>query len=313
MKTTPKVKSGTDVTVLELFRSKLKIQNKKGFYRFSDFTRSAYADLVLSLIADTKNDSQRDHIVGTIFNTSGRLFVMTCYQMVKRAELECPNEWHKLRPGVKGLEILLNKTKPIAYIDPQLFDKLYHTPPPQNCVISNFFASEILIIFPTQNVHNIVAAWFSVVDNRVEYYVYLKENSSELNLVTEHEKLNTPYHGHFTLGVPIEEDFALNSSNSWVISFLLWQQSMHDKGHEVLEIDAPTKKMGFGKNSKELIVPRVIGEGYKPKVIRNYDPVGTHASPRTHWRSGHWRQQPFGSKEDPKYKTIWIEPVLINA
>lgn len=64
--------------------------------------------------------------------------------------------------------------------------------------------------------------------------------------------------------------------------------------------------------SKTGLSPIVIGKDYKPKY-KYGQPIGTHASPQTHWRSGHWRQQPIGKKDKPEYKTIWIEPTLINA
>lgn len=37
------------------------------------------------------------------------------------------------------------------------------------------------------------------------------------------------------------------------------------------------------------------------------------SSPRTHWRRGHWRFQPYGNKEKPEYKNIWIEPTIISG
>ena len=34
---------------------------------------------------------------------------------------------------------------------------------------------------------------------------------------------------------------------------------------------------------------------------------------KAHWRRGHQRWQPFGSREEPEYKSIWIEPMVIGA
>jgi hypothetical protein len=39
---------------------------------------------------------------------------------------------------------------------------------------------------------------------------------------------------------------------------------------------------------------------------------GTHASPRMHWRRGHYRRQRIGSLEKREYKIVWIEPVLVG-
>lgn len=39
----------------------------------------------------------------------------------------------------------------------------------------------------------------------------------------------------------------------------------------------------------------------------------THASPRPHWRSGYWRQQPYGPRIAPKYRQIFIPEVFVNS
>jgi hypothetical protein len=74
--------------------------------------------------------------------------------------------------------------------------------------------------------------------------------------------------------------------------------------------------LGFGRNSKtkyKKIPPLIIGENYLIKTKREATGESRpHGSPVTHWRSGHWRCQPCGSKDNRDYKTIWIEPMLIN-
>jgi len=73
---------------------------------------------------------------------------------------------------------------------------------------------------------------------------------------------------------------------------------------------------GFSANRKakyKKIPPLIIGENYLIKTQR--DATGQsrpHGSPVTHWRSGHWRCQPYGGKDNQAYKTIWIEPILVN-
>lgn len=71
-------------------------------------------------------------------------------------------------------------------------------------------------------------------------------------------------------------------------------------------------KMKHGRERPELWNPRVIGRNYRIKRPR-VDHGGTHASPRMHWRDGHTRLQPYGPRENPSYKSILIEPVLVNA
>ena len=51
----------------------------------------------------------------------------------------------------------------------------------------------------------------------------------------------------------------------------------------------------------------VIGRNYATK--RSDGNGGTHASPRMHWRRGHFRQQAFGPKMSER-KIIWLEPTL---
>ena len=71
-----------------------------------------------------------------------------------------------------------------------------------------------------------------------------------------------------------------------------------------------------GLNGKRLSCQGlIVGENYKAKKAVS-DRQTTNQSPSsviTHWRSGHWRNQPYGSKDNIQHKTIWIQPMLINA
>lgn len=198
------------------------------------------------------------------------------------------------------------KEKRISYLNNSLFDLFTKTKPPSRFVIDRVFVNKCLILLPRPNTFTFL--YLHVIDNKISF----------TGKITKEDKILITY---FTMGKSLDKsqyycEEECKESNLLCLlasNFLLWQQSMHDKGEEVIELDAPTKTMGFGKNSKQIIVPRVIGEGYKPKVIRNYEPQGTHASPRTHWRSGHWRQHMIGSRKEPQHKTIWVEPVLVNG
>lgn len=56
--------------------------------------------------------------------------------------------------------------------------------------------------------------------------------------------------------------------------------------------------------------PNIIGEHYRsPKQSPG---TGTHASPRLHWRRGHFRNQPFGPGRSER-KQIWLEPVMVGV
>lgn len=101
----------------------------------------------------------------------------------------------------------------------------------------------------------------------------------------------------------------------FLINLFLYQDSVKDKMQSDFSIDGDRKVIENRKQKKTILHPRIIGKGYKPKSTYQNKTIGenTRNSPQTHWRSGHWRWQPFGKKEDQKYKTIWIEPVLVNA
>jgi hypothetical protein len=62
----------------------------------------------------------------------------------------------------------------------------------------------------------------------------------------------------------------------------------------------------------------IVGKNYRIKtegdITHNCANKTTeHHNKSTHWRSGHWRNQLHGGRDNPQYKIIWIEPMLINA
>lgn len=65
------------------------------------------------------------------------------------------------------------------------------------------------------------------------------------------------------------------------------------------------------KSLREIRTPNIIGRKYAVKRDPNAE-HGSHASPRMHWRRGHFRQQPYGTGLT-EHKTIWLEPMLISA
>lgn len=76
----------------------------------------------------------------------------------------------------------------------------------------------------------------------------------------------------------------------------------------------PTEKKS-NKRQKQDALGLIIGSNYhiKHNSFSDGNAAGTGTSKATHWRSGHWRNQPYGDKTNPKTKMIWLEPVLINA
>jgi len=70
-----------------------------------------------------------------------------------------------------------------------------------------------------------------------------------------------------------------------------------------------------GKPAKDVWSPNVIGEFYQPpqrvKALGALGAGGTHASPRFHWRRGHYRNQAFGPGRAER-RVIWIEPMAVG-
>ncbi len=89
---------------------------------------------------------------------------------------------------------------------------------------------------------------------------------------------------------------------------------------ELLEVDEKhqQKSKGFGINKNQsqkltVIHPRWIGKNYKIKQINSAQNGGKGSSKITHWRAGHWRDQPYGKRDNPEYRPKFIEPVLVNG
>lgn len=288
----------SNLTLKELVKRPVKVQNKKGYCKFD----SVQSNLLKSLrFID-------NHFDCDISNENAIDFLDKTFAGMKdnADTLFSTAEGLNLSGLVNYILFFKSEHKKIGVLDEKLAMMLMNTDLPKSINIKTFFANELLLLLP--NSIDLGLSNYILFTHTPDFGVFGSINSMHPRA------LFTDYNRSHSLD-GLEDGLDKKSINfaRLFFNFVLWQQSVHDKGQEVIEIDAPTRKMGFGKNSKQLIVPRVIGEGYKPKVIRNYDSVGTHASPQTHWRSGHWRQQPFGKKEDQKYKTIWIEPTLINA
>lgn len=72
---------------------------------------------------------------------------------------------------------------------------------------------------------------------------------------------------------------------------------------EVTPKEVPSK--GFSKPKGNILYPHWLGRHHQKSV-------SSGSKKSSHWRRGHWRRQPRGSRQNPEYYYIWIEPVLIN-
>jgi len=77
------------------------------------------------------------------------------------------------------------------------------------------------------------------------------------------------------------------------------------------QVDKPTIEGRHKKNGAKIDWwhPRWVAKRYR--LNRPETANSVHASPRMHWRRGHWRGQRFGEKRK-EVKQVWIEPILVN-
>ncbi|MBD2132582.1 hypothetical protein H6F47_09115 [Sphaerospermopsis sp. FACHB-1094] len=98
-----------------------------------------------------------------------------------------------------------------------------------------------------------------------------------------------------------------------VVNILLYLEYYPNTSTEISETEISTKAQGFTNiTNPNIRRARWLGKGYQTKLdITN---SGTHSSPHTHWRRGHWRILESGEGSRWKQsKRIWIEPTLVNG
>lgn len=147
-------------------------------------------------------------------------------------------------------------------------------------------------------------------------------------------------------GDKVQDDAAVSGKIGILLLKLLMILSIRPALLEHGQVQRPAKvnKLTGHVERKELWSPNIIGFRYKSQ---RQEPVGTHASPRWHWRRGHITHQRTGSLKDPNFvpvaslpriaegerkgevdwlqvseetrdafwrchKRLWIEPTLIN-
>lgn len=126
------------------------------------------------------------------------------------------------------------------------------------------------------------------------------------------------------VGDCVTEDFFNNAIPTIALNMMLVMTARP----ELVESSAPIKRIARkGTTDKvTLYEPRWVGRNYR--VRREHaEAIGTHASPRMHWRRGHQRLAPIGPRvsiDDEgkrhvipsaarQHKSTWIEPILVNA
>lgn len=76
--------------------------------------------------------------------------------------------------------------------------------------------------------------------------------------------------------------------------------------------------LGFGKlklqkEPNEIWSPNWIGKDYQKRQTQATATSTAHASPRPHWRRGHFRRVAVGPREQNQRQWQWFEPAYVNA
>jgi hypothetical protein len=108
------------------------------------------------------------------------------------------------------------------------------------------------------------------------------------------------------------ENLFVSKIKSLVIQTLLYLQTRPEDVTPVNPYSlAPVEPKQAKKGGKKRYTPLMIGKQFKPKT-ETVSLGGTHASPRTHWRRGHWRRVAIGEGRNDR-KWHWFQPVLVNG
>ncbi|WP_261210004.1 hypothetical protein [Laspinema sp. D2d] len=100
-----------------------------------------------------------------------------------------------------------------------------------------------------------------------------------------------------------------------VLQTLLYLQTRPDDLTPPPPTAISTKGQGFssGNSKSERFSPLIIGQKFQPKTERVPGTAhSSHATPRTHWRRGHWRRVAIGEGRQQR-EWRWIQPVLVNG
>lgn len=118
--------------------------------------------------------------------------------------------------------------------------------------------------------------------------------------------INSLWGGAFDIPLSSDDDGFLRQARALVFGLLL---AMSARPQLVSYGQRQGKQSKKGR--REFWTPNIIGRGFRVERESTGE-KGTHASPRLHWRRGHFRAQRYGEKLQ-QIKTIWIEPTLVGG
>ncbi len=158
---------------------------------------------------------------------------------------------------------------------------------------------------PTINADNDAFLTYAQVLNDVGTVLFSNLNADERPYIDDSE-ISDLWRGTFDLPLASGDDEFLRQCRALVFGLLL-------------AMDARSQLVSYGrregkqskKNRREFWTPNIIGRGFKVGRQSSGEKE-SHASPRLHWRRGHFRAQRHGTGLQ-QVKTIWLEPMLVGG
>lgn len=157
--------------------------------------------------------------------------------------------------------------------------------------------------------------------NKLRWATNLSGVFSYANIMALPDDSNVPVIGDFiNRGLLDDDDFELeaervftNKVDSLILQTMLYMQLPKKEKDFSISTGTKTSKHfshGFDPNSPQS--PIWIGIEEHQRTVKKQPLGGTHSSPITHWRRGHWRVVANGSASDESRLT-WIRPTIVNG
>ncbi len=156
-------------------------------------------------------------------------------------------------------------------------------------------------------------------ENKLRWATNLAGIYSYANVMALPKDSNSPITGAFihrglandVFELEAERDFA-NRVNSLVLQTMLYMQLPKQDKARLTSGNVTSKhfRQGFDPHSPQ--EPIWLGIEDRQRAIKKQPLGGSHASPVTHWRRGHWRT--LGENSDlTSSRLVWIRPTIVNS
>lgn len=230
---------------------------------------------------------------------------------------ELPTHWVNLKPFVPSGIILLPPI--IKSPDNKTIEWLHFNYFPAGYIYQNLTIGDTTWQNTSKEpIKSPILTWISIFKDFSTY-------SSTIRLEPDPE--GNPEKGEFYLAPTVElsgdnTDILTEKEFTGAIDNLVFQLLLYMMAKpNSISIDRSGIGFSGGKNAKKSklanTVPKAplwIGKNYQLKYESSKSlNLSSKHSPRTHWRRGHWRNQPTGSRDNPLYKNIWIEPTIVSG